>query len=60
MLVLTRKAQQSFTIDSQITITVLGVEGGQVRLGVDAPRNLPIVRDDAINREPKRNGARRP
>jgi carbon storage regulator len=58
MLILTRKAQQSIEIDQRITITVLGIEGGQVRLGIEAPRNMPIVRDDAVVRQPRRSGGR--
>ena len=44
MLVLLRKPGQSVTIDGVITITVLAVQGEAVRLGIAAPRDLPISR----------------
>jgi carbon storage regulator len=44
MLVLTRKAGESIVIGDDVVITVLEVRGGQIRLGVDAPRNLAVHR----------------
>jgi carbon storage regulator len=44
MLVLTRKAGESIVIDDQITITVLAIEGSKIRLGVEAPREVPVDR----------------
>ena len=44
MLVLTRKAGESIVIGNDVVITVLEVRGGQIRLGVDAPRNLSVHR----------------
>lgn len=44
MLVLSRKPGEQIQIDSNITVTVLGVEGKRIRLGIDAPREVPIVR----------------
>lgn len=44
MLVLTRKAGESIVIGNEVVITVLEVRGGQIRLGVDAPRNLAVHR----------------
>ena len=44
MLVLTRKAGESIVIGNDVVITVLEVRGGQIRLGVDAPRNLAVHR----------------
>lgn len=44
MLVLTRKAGESIVIGKDVVITVLEVRGGQIRLGVDAPRNLTVHR----------------
>lgn len=49
MLVLTRNIGQSVYIDGhKIEVMVLGVRGNQVRLGFEAPRDIEIVRDDAI------------
>jgi carbon storage regulator len=44
MLVLTRKANQSIIIGDDIEVTVVEVRGEQVRLGITAPREIPIYR----------------
>ncbi|MDX1948815.1 MAG: carbon storage regulator [Pirellulaceae bacterium] len=44
MLVLTRKFQQQIKIGDQITITILRVKGQTVRVGIDAPRDVRVVR----------------
>lgn len=44
MLVLTRKLSERLLIGDDICITVVRLEGGQVRLGIDAPRHVPVVR----------------
>ncbi len=46
MLVLTRKHQQQIRIGGNITITVLRVKGNTVRLGIEAPRNIRVVRGE--------------
>ena len=48
MLVLTRKPGQTIAIDGTIRITVLSVKGRQVRLGVEAPAELRIVREETF------------
>jgi carbon storage regulator len=50
-LAITRKAGQSFQIGDDITVYVSAIRGNQVRLTIDAPRELQILRDDAICRE---------
>lgn len=47
MLVLTRKLNEQILIGDGIVITVVAIRGGQVRLGVDAPRQIPITRPKA-------------
>lgn len=47
MLVLTRKDGQSIEIANSITITVLEIQHGRVKIGIDAPPHIRIVRDDA-------------
>jgi carbon storage regulator len=47
MLVLTRRPSESFTIGDNIRIVITEVEGKKVRVGIEAPRDLQIVRDDA-------------
>lgn len=44
MLVLTRKAGESIVIGNEVVITVLEIRGGQIRIGVDAPRDLSVHR----------------
>jgi carbon storage regulator len=44
MLVLSRKTNEVICIGPNIYVTVLAIEGGRVRLGVDAPRDVPILR----------------
>jgi carbon storage regulator len=46
MLVLTRKLQESIKVGNDIEITVLGVEGEQVKLGISAPKNIEIHRKE--------------
>jgi len=46
MLVLTRKVNESLIIGDHITVTVLGVKGNQVRIGVDAPKDVPVWREE--------------
>jgi|GEM_PF-575016 len=46
MLVLTRKVGESIRIDGRICITVMEVDGRTIKLGIDAPRNVPIHREE--------------
>jgi carbon storage regulator len=46
MLILTRRTGQTIYVGDEITITVLGVRGNQVRLGVNAPKALPVHREE--------------
>ncbi len=50
MLVLTRKASQSIVLDGGITITVVGVKGNQVRLGITAPPDVSVYRQEVLPR----------
>lgn len=49
MLILTRKKGEVFYIGEDITIAVLGVKGGQVHIGIDAPDSINIVRKELIS-----------
>lgn len=50
MLVLTRKIGESIQIGENIRITVVDVEGGCVKLGIDAPRSVSVHRDEIYRR----------
>jgi carbon storage regulator len=53
MLVLTRKLMEKLYIGDDVCVTVVRLEGGQVRLGIDAPRDVAVVRAELIDgREP--------
>ena len=49
MLVLSRKAGESIQIADDITLTVSRVQGGRVRLSIDAPRNVRILRKEVAS-----------
>jgi len=48
MLVLTRKLMERLFIGDNICVTVVRLEGGQVRLGIDAPRDVSVVRAELV------------
>ena len=50
MLVLTRRQNESIRIYDQVQVTVLGVKGSQVRLGVQAPKEVPVHREEIYQR----------
>lgn len=50
MLILTRRAGETLVIGDGIEITVLGTKGSQVRLGVKAPRDVPVHRAEIYER----------
>ena len=49
MLVLTRKLMEKLYIGNDVCVTVVRLEGGQVRLGIDAPREVSVVRAELID-----------
>lgn len=50
-LVITRRPGESFTIGDKIVVKILETKGEQVRVLVDAPRELQVLRDDAVIRQ---------
>ena len=50
MLILTRRVGESIKVGQDITVTVLGVKGMQVRVGIDAPKNVAVHRTEVAER----------
>jgi len=50
MLILTRRVGESVMIGDDVTITVLGVKGNQVRVGINAPKNVAVHREEIYER----------
>ncbi|MBN1911273.1 MAG: carbon storage regulator CsrA [Pirellulales bacterium] len=63
MLVLSRKKNESIVINDDITIVVVEIRGDKVRLGVEAPKEVPVHRRevfDAIRRNEAAEGSKKP
>ncbi|MBF0382465.1 MAG: carbon storage regulator CsrA [Magnetococcales bacterium] len=57
MLILTRRIGESLNIGDEIKITLLGIKGNQVRIGIDAPKHVEVHREeiyDKIKRETRK------
>jgi carbon storage regulator len=50
MLILTRRVGESLMIGDDVNVTVLGIRGNQVRIGVDAPKNVAVHREEIYER----------
>jgi carbon storage regulator len=50
MLILTRRVGESIKVGEEITVTVLGVKGNQVRIGITAPRTVEVHREEVYER----------
>jgi carbon storage regulator len=48
MLVLTRRPGQTLTIGDNVTVTVLGIRGSQVRIGISAPNDIAVHREEIV------------
>jgi carbon storage regulator len=58
VLILTRRVDETLMIGDDVTVTVLGVKGNQVRLGVNAPREVAVHREEIFVRiQDERTGA---
>jgi carbon storage regulator len=59
MLILTRRVGETVMIGEEVTVTVLGVKGNQVRIGVNAPKHVAVHREEIFERI-KREGEAEP
>ena len=50
MLILARRVGETVNIGNDVTVTVLGVKGNQVRLGINAPKNVAVHREEIFER----------
>ena len=60
MLILTRRVGETLVVGDEVTVTVLGVKGNQVRLGVNAPKEVAVHREEIyqrIQREKQEKGS---
>jgi len=57
MLVLSRRLDESITIGQEITVKVLEVQGDTVRIGIEAPRSVPIIRTELYEEVKEENRA---
>ena len=50
MLILSRRIGETLMVGDDISITVVGVKGNQVRIGINAPKNVSVLREEIFNR----------
>jgi len=60
MLILTRRVGETVVIGNDVTVTVLGVKGNQVRLGVNAPREVAVHREEIYERIKREQAEEKP
>jgi carbon storage regulator len=58
MLILTRRVGETLMIGNEITVTVLSVQGNQIRLGIAAPKEIPVHREEVYVRLQEEKGGK--
>ncbi len=56
MLILTRRIGETLMVGDEVTVTVLGVKGNQVRIGVNAPKEVAVNREEIYQKMQKEHG----
>lgn len=56
MLILTRRVGETLMIGDQVSVTVLGVKGNQVRIGINAPKDVAVHREEIYQRIKREDG----
>ncbi|MEX2375501.1 MAG: carbon storage regulator CsrA [Dehalococcoidia bacterium] len=49
MLILTRKTEQGIVIDGHVVVRVLAIDGDRVKIGIDAPRSVSVLREELLH-----------
>ncbi len=57
MLILTRRVGEAVMIGNEVTVTVLGVKGNQIRIGINAPKHVAVHREEIFDRIQREQGA---
>ncbi len=53
MLILSRKIGEKLRVGETVAITILGISGRHVRIGIESPQRIPIYREEAVRKQPR-------